>query len=425
MVYAERKDEVEIAGYSAAVFDIAAGFQQMSIFMTLPTWSVPSEVVRTVALHWVTRGLFVGFRRAVVNAHVDDLFLKSYIDVQGDQDYEYRSTSGDIQCILEWQQDLHTRLAPGSNFKLEMAFNGNGPAQAIASPTAVYYDNFNSTATAVSTDWIKPLDTGRSVWPPLPLDSALWNRTSIQDLLQDELLDFLWEHKDDIYPQFFWVSHTFSHLNLNNATYDDAVREVMYNQQFAQKVLEVYDEVVFSSNVLVTPEISGTRNGDALTAISDAGISAVVGDSSRLGFMINSTAAFLAPWTTMASSNYNGMLIIPRQPTEIYFESSTVEEDTYLYAQLRQKTRSWEEILARESERIVMFKLMMNMDSYMFHQANLRCDKALKKKTYGGSERTYPILAQWVEEVAMKLANYTTWPMVSVKLDDMRQYYLD
>jgi len=79
---------------------------------------------------------------------------------------------------------------------------------------------------------------------------------------------------------FAHLSHTFTHEDQNNATYFDVSREIVWNQRWLSQVgLATADR--FSPKGIVPPAITGLRNGDALRAWKDNGITNAVGDNTR------------------------------------------------------------------------------------------------------------------------------------------------
>jgi hypothetical protein len=83
---------------------------------------------------------------------------------------------------------------------------------------------------------------------------------------------------------------------------------------------------------MVTPQISGLRNGDALSALKQyGGINCAVGDNTWpfLGAKPDNPHQLL--YTTAAVNGFDGFQIIPRFATEIYFNCSTPAQNVALY----------------------------------------------------------------------------------------------
>jgi hypothetical protein len=90
-----------------------------------------------------------------------------------------------------------------------------------------------------------------------------------------------WFLNTDNLNQFAHLSHTFTHLELNNATYHDASREIHFNQAWMAQM--GMDKVTrFSAHGLIPPAITGLHNAEVIKAWLDNGIYYVVGDNTRV-----------------------------------------------------------------------------------------------------------------------------------------------
>ena len=162
-------------------------------------------------------------------------------------------------------------------------------------------------------------------------------------------------------PKYFLGSHTFTHEDLNNCTLKDAQSELSYNLNFADAVGWT-GQPFYSRTAMVTPHVSGVWNKDALTALVGHGYTSVVGDTSRVNTM-NPQNPYWPFITTLASSNYAGFRLIPRSPTTIYFNSSTIQEDVNLYAKLYPAAPlNWQQILNSEKYRVLYQLFLLKWD---------------------------------------------------------------
>lgn len=133
----------------------------------------------------------------------------------------------------------------------------------------------------VFTDWseptaleyVKPLGTGVNKWPQNPTFD--W---SAQCIFLDPLAHFFTNltQRDAI----GLVSHTFTHLELNEATYHDTLREIEFNLMYGE-LLNLTNAAKFSGGGLIPPAITGMHNGDALRAFTDNGLWNAIGDNTR------------------------------------------------------------------------------------------------------------------------------------------------
>jgi hypothetical protein len=117
------------------------------------------------------------------------------------------------------------------------------------------------------------------------------------------------------------MSHTFTHEGLNNATYFDANREIVWNKAWLNQVGLSGNSARFSPNGLIPPAITGLHNGDVIQAWLANGISNVVGDNTR-PVLRNTVNQHWPLISTVAANGYAGLTIIPRWASNIYYNVS-------------------------------------------------------------------------------------------------------
>lgn len=111
---------------TAGVINNFGGREQMAFFTTWATdWSPTSNFLQHGYITWMTRGLYAGFRRVNINAQIDDMMLNTpiYGNANGDR---YRVVTADMDTIKSWIPSLNSKMNPGSFFKPEIGYNGNG-----------------------------------------------------------------------------------------------------------------------------------------------------------------------------------------------------------------------------------------------------------------------------------------------------------
>jgi hypothetical protein len=267
------------------------------------------------AINWVTRGLFLGERHVYMGVQVDDLFLDSDI-WPIDPPKTYRMTGHDLDATVAWQNARRAQpLTAG--LRLDLAFNGEG------------------TTSDYAPDTLTPRATA----------------------LQSE---------------FKWISHTYTHQNLDAVSYALAHTELEQNLQVASAL----GLARFRGPNLVTPEISGLNHLPALQAMFDVGIRYLVSDTSRAG-QDNPT-----PNAGIYNIYQPAILEIPRRPTNLFYNVSTPAEWAGEYNEFYRtywgRDLTYQEILGVESEALLRYLLRFDMDPWMFHQANLRAYNASK-----------------------------------------------
>ncbi len=318
-------------------------------------------------INWVTRGLFLGERHVYLTPQADDLFLpdrerlastpcdtSAANSLAGDlppdtSSTSYRITGGDLQNFADWERALNAQLIT-KRFRLTFAFNGFG-----ARPYAPSSDG---------------------------LTSAVLR-------LQD---------------QFYFVSHTYGHLKMDTINFNTARSELQRNDAIARAL----GLRAVSPLNLVTPEISGLFNPQAMQAVHDSGIRYVVSDTSRKGENNPSPNAGL----------YNqfqpSILMIPRYPTSIGYDVSTPEEEVAeyncAYAAYTGHTLTYAEIIDKESQNILVYMLKGDLDPIAFHQTNLRA--------YNGR---HSVLTDLLDAVLAKYTRIFNLPVSSLQMNDLGQ----
>lgn len=191
----------------------------------------------------------------------------------------FRCRPSDLDAHVTWQADLNSRLPAGSSYFIELGHNGNGNVEwainadknQICDPDQmIEYDYPPETAPGFQ----KPLGTGEDRWPTTPA-TYVWTKQCVK---LDELGAWFMIARNR--NAFGHLSHTFSHIGLNNATYSDTHKEISFNQAWLLQT-GISASPKFSPKGLIPPAITGLHNGDAIDAFIDNGLEYVVGDNSR------------------------------------------------------------------------------------------------------------------------------------------------
>ena len=240
-------------------------------------------------LNWLTRGLFLGSRRVYLTPLADDLFLPNSLFSVSDAGCapdqlivspsvtfttncpKYRITGPELARIREWQTEWNSRYQTAA-FRVTLAYNGLGAKSSSAAAP-----------------------------------------------------DTLIEEAQRSSGDFFWINHTYSHRNLDcyaasdtgvcrPATYEESLDEIRANARVARDLGLLDDRLS-----IVTPGISGLRNAAFLDALSAEGIRYLITDMSR------AEGIPATPNTGIGSGNGN-VLLVPRRPTNIFFNAFTADE---------------------------------------------------------------------------------------------------
>ncbi|KAF2196788.1 hypothetical protein GQ43DRAFT_497778, partial [Delitschia confertaspora ATCC 74209] len=403
-----------ISKSTAAVINRIGGREQMVWFLPWATdWSQTSTFLSHAWIHWMTRSLYLGFRRVYFSTQVDDMFLDSPLYYPGGTTFRVRPD--DLSAHVSWTKQINAKMPAGSQYFMEIAHNGNGNIKKAASVDSSKNakcsprDSINFIEqTDIPLEFVKPLGTGISIWPSTPSKYAWTDSCCALDPLEQ-----FWTNKSNL--------NAFAHVS-NNATYSDVVKEITWNQAWLKQV-GIDQATRFSPNGLVPPAITGLHNGDALQAWMENGIKYAVGDNTRPS-LINLDNSF-HPFTTSGAANgYAGMIVMGRWATTIYYNCDFPDCIVQEWANVRGEDGSFQDIMEEARETNSKHLLGLHWDPFMFHQANLRYTDVPVISINGGAKQRYSLLMAWVETIVKEMTRLTTWPLITLKHDDLAQAWI-
>lgn len=308
-------------GYSlASVYTYPDGRQNLAI-----TTDGNPELTHTLLLgygvvNWVSKGIFLGGRKVYLNAQPDDVMI------------------GD---------DIWDPVKLSDQTGIQYRITGN---------------DYNRLIT-----W---QDTLRASSPNTALIrlEMPFNGVGVSGIYANDTLTSVIRNKPN---QFKWISHTYDHALLTSITYADALTQLNNNHQVALKLK--FTQYVKDS--MIQPEISGLDNPEFFRAAKDFGIRYVLSDTSQPGWKNPS------PNTGFYSTYQPSILIIPRYPTNLYYNVSTpvewLSEYNHFYGPgglfpTWDHALTYAEVLDKESEIWLRYLLKFDLNPVMFHQSNLR-----------------------------------------------------
>lgn len=308
-------------GYAiASVYTYPDGRQNLAI-----TTDGNPELTHTLLLgygviNWVSKGFFLGERKVYLNAQPDDVMIP---DDLWDP------------ARLSDQTGLEYRIT-GADYNPLVTWQNN--LRAANANTALI--RLEMPFNGVGVSGIFPNDT---------LTTAIRNRPN----------------------EFKWINHTYDHENLTAITYADALPQLQKNHKVAQQLRFS----LYFKDSMIQPDISGLNNPEFLRAAKDFGIRYILSDTSQPGWKNPS------PNTGFYSIYEPSILIIPRYPTNLYYNVSTptewISEYNYFYAPgglfpTWDHQLTYAEVLDKESEIWLRYLLKYDLNPVMFHQTNLR-----------------------------------------------------
>lgn len=382
-----------------------------------PAWSATSNYLQHAHIHWMTRGIFLGKRKTHLSAQIDDVQLETPMYYPANT--SYKITTADLDGHVSWMTELNTRLPTGSKFKLELGHNGNGDIQAATTAeNTVCVPNYaveRDSAEPTTLEYQKPLGAGKDEWPA-EFTTYKWSLACAQ---RDSFAK--WFSTPAKLNAFMHMSHTFSHEELNNATYSDAKKEIQFNQAW-MKQIGIASATSFSAKGLIPPAITGMHNGDVIKAWMDSGLTSVVGDNTR-PVLRNSQSKYWPLTSTVESNGYAGLTIVPRYATTIYYNCDTPECTTKEWIDTSAGKGDFTNLLALAKADNTRYLFSLQADPYMFHQANMRqADRP--SMTIGTKTAKMSLIMAWAETITQEVARLTNWPIISLKHDDIAQYFL-
>ncbi|RMZ35994.1 hypothetical protein AFCA_000811 [Aspergillus flavus] len=403
---------------TAAVINNFNGRQQMAFFLSFDTtWSATSNYLQHAWINWLTRGLYAGHRRVNLNTQIDDMFLET--DIYYPNGTTFRITTADMDGISSWLPTINGKMNAGSSYFVEVGHNGNGVIEAAAGKDAdacngggIEYDSPADTPL----EFKKPLGTGTDLWPK---DLTEYNWTTECTKLDDL---FVWWTTPANRDKYGHISHTFTHEEQNNATYNDVKREISFNQAWLRQS-GFYDAKYFTSNGIIPPAITGLHNGDALRAWYENGITNCVGDNTRTP-LLNQQNSMWPYFTTSASDGFDGMQVNPRWATRIYYNCDTPACTVQEWIDTSAGSGDFSNLLATEKADTMRHLFGLHRDPYMFHQANLR-NVGVDPVEINGETGQWSIMQAWVETMVQEFVRLVDWPIVTITHQEMSANFLD
>ncbi|QSZ30268.1 hypothetical protein DSL72_004790 [Monilinia vaccinii-corymbosi] len=400
---------------TAGVINNIGGREQMVFYIPFATdWSATSTWLQHAWIDWGTRGLYTGYKRALLLTQIDDMFLES--DIYSPNGTSYRIGTADLAQHITFTNTINSKLNPGSNWFIEVGHNGNGNIEqsdstdgtgTICRPGPIEYGNQKDTPL----EFAKPIGTGTDIWP---ITSGLYPNYSSTCLNADPLLKW-WTTPSNL-NAFAHISHTFTHEDQNNATYADVYREMTWNQAWLAAT-GIAKAQRFSPKGLIPPAITGLHNGDALRAWSNSGITHAVGDNTR-PVLLNTQNEHWPLITTVAANGFDGIQIIPRYATRIYYNCDLPDCTVLEWINTSAGSGDINALLGIERDTTTRHLLGLHHDAYMFHQANLRYTGGATY-TINGVTQQLSLFMAWVETVVQEFVRLVEWPILTYKHDDL------
>lgn len=359
------------------------GRQNIAMTFDSNQYQTHNQLLNYGVINWVAKGLFLGERHVFLAAQNDDILIPDDLwdpKVLTTTNAIYRMTGDDLRNLAKWQGTVNTH--PTTQFvKMQYAFNGIGSTTEYEPSASALPIATKSPLLALLYALLKPLGTQNN-----SLTAALRQNQS----------------------SFMFINHTWDHTNLDATTYAETLAELKQNIDQARMM----GFSNFSPKNLVTPDVSGLRNTEALRAMVAAGVKNMVSDTSRPGEN--------NPFPNVGNPNWtypNDLYMIARYPTNLFYNVGTPTEWASEYNFLYRNywaTQGWTrdmtygEILDKESDVLLGYLISGNINPIMFHQTNTRF--------YDGVHSTQTDL---LDRLFQKYDALYNIPILSLQMDDI------
>ena len=359
----------------AAIHTYSDGRVNLAMTFDSNPYLIHSMLLSYGIVNWVTGGFFIGDRHVYMSPQVDDLFIDdeqwltstacgTNVDNTG---VTQRITGADLTAVSSWQTNRR-RQSITANLRLTMAFNGLGTTPGY-------------TLTVGSNDTV----TGGATTGPL--------------------IDTLTLAVPQLQPNFYWVSHTYDHENLDAISYPAASAELTMNNAVATQL----GLTNYSLRFLVQPDVSGLANSQFLQAAYDNGLRYLLSNTSVPGG--DNPTPNTGRWNALQP----GMFVIPRRANNLFFNVATpadwVAEYNCIYyfnpaTRFFPQPQTYSQILDFISQEQVGYLLRGELDPWMFHQTNLAA--------YDG---VHTLLTDLLDATLTKYSGWVSSPVVSPTID--------
>ena len=342
----------------ASIYTAPQGWQNLTLLADNNPELTHSLLLGYGIVNWVTKGVFLGERKIYMTAQPDDVLIPDELwdpatNTTPGGNLRYRNTGTDYDSLAAWQTAFHSAHPNLAAFRLEIPFNGVG-----------------------------------------------YNTTDTNILNPGELTDSLSPRVRANPNAFRWINHTWDHTSLDpeggfTPTVASIVSQLTQNHLVATGALANGGLPVTFANYVksafIQPDISGLENPVFWEAAQNFGLRYILMDTSKAyaNFVparpvvgpIAPNTGYYSSLDTFVPANPR-IFIIPRYPTNLFYNNSTptewVSEYNFLYASKPPSqggigfVSTYQQILDREAEVLVRYMLKFNVNSWMFHAANLR-----------------------------------------------------
>lgn len=315
---------------ASAIFRASDGrehlvFTWSSYYPAKPPINLHARLLPYGIINWATRGIFLGERKVYFVPQPDDVFAwgdgwdSDTQTIIVDQK-NHRLSPDDLDSLVAWMNDLKTTVPNAADFKIEMPFNGLGAEE------------------------------DRAGYPGGPLGAVDPGTLTAKAL--------------ELEQEFIWLNHTYTHADLDNASYALSYAEIAKNNDLAANLLNFTD---YTTTTLLTGAYSGVTNPNVIGAAYDLGVRYLLADAS-----VVPTYTAPAPNIGIPHPLNPAVLLIPRHANNIYYFAVTPQDETEYYNSIYTDTsRTYEQIIDTITDQSLENLLDFRINPTMFHMNNI------------------------------------------------------
>ncbi len=352
-----------------------------------------SSILAYEFLSFATSGLFIGARHVYLSIHNDDLFLADALwNPATNANYplaerSYRWTAEEVPLIVQAQAELRQAHPLAPELGIELAFNASGADMEndpLTQAVMAYSDDLafiNHTFEALQMDHLCSAEAETLVCTPTDYQTA--------------------------YDEIERNARAWAELGLPNPerAYVSLLTDSHSGIEDRRGTPDTSDDIPF-------PEGFNPELGAAAEAL---GIRLLAGDASRIN------------QSTIQRVPFHDLVLLPRYPTAVFYNTTTPEELTSEYNYIFHgrhveagrdpcttpgaicEPRSYDQILDAEAELTLRHLLAFEPFPHYFHQSNLH--------VYDGSGRTLQF--DWLEHVLAAYERWMTLPIESPRFHEL------
>ncbi|MBN1920142.1 MAG: hypothetical protein JW892_02765 [Anaerolineae bacterium] len=356
---------VDTGGYSIlSIFRPGDGRECMALtvssyYPAIPPSNLHARTLPYGMLNWVTRGIFLGERHIYYVPQPDDVLATGdkWDPINHEVDFDtFRLEPSDLDNAITWLHAMQA-LASTADLKMEMPFNGDGSEQ----------DREGGGTGAV----IPGTLTARAM---------------------------------DLEAEFVWLNHTYSHADLDHASYTKCAYEINTNNTTADFI----GFTDYTSHTLLTGAYSGLTNTYLISAAHNLGVQYLLVNASDPDYQNPSPNTGIPhPWDS-------DILQIPRLANNVLYAATTPEELTDMYNVRYGTTYTYEQIMDLITYQSLEALLDFNIDPTMFHMNALNAysgartllsdfTEMLFEKFHAVYDDDIPVLSLRTQEIGAKM----------------------